>query len=130
MITEREFYFWLILIAGLFSFIVKLIIGRIEKIEAKLEPEPLQPLQAVADQDSFIFFPLLCVPDKESELSKMGLPDPAETEEVYRSAFYRRSEIVGFYPHEEKGKTWVELKSGSVFITNLSMKQFKKLLEG
>ena len=74
----------------------------------------------------FVTFPILYTPDNESELSKLGLQaDP----EMWRLSHYRKGEIVGFFPHDEPGKLWVELKNGSCVITSIHIKAFKQMIE-
>ena len=89
-----------------------------QKQEIGLAPEP---------KTDFITFPVLCTSDSDSVLASLNLP--TESEQEYRTAFYRKSEIAGFYPHSEKGKIWVEMKNGSMCITNVRMKDFKQMVE-
>lgn len=86
--------------------------------EIALKPEP---------ETDFIMLPILCNSDSDSVLASLNLPTDSEQE--YRTAFYRKSEVAGFYPHSENGKIWVEMKNGSMCITNVRMRDFKQMVE-
>ena len=77
-------------------------------------------------KSDFITFPILYTPDNQSELAKLGIQEDPET---WRFSHYRKEEIVGFFPHDETGKLWIELKNGSCVITSVHIKEFKKMLE-
>jgi len=90
---------------------------------------PQKEAEVLAPESDFITFPILCtIQDPNGDLLA-SLNLPTQSDDEYRVGFYRKSEVAGFYPHGKKGQLWVEMKNGTLCVTNVRMKDFKQMVE-